>query len=70
MLRWLKIHKTKPANTLNVPRLIYNIIGWEASICSSEPDREEIAQFTTKHSAILTNYTTQPIQTQQLKKAR
>lgn len=69
MLRCLKIHKTKPVNLRNFSGLIHNLIGWEVSLCSSEPDQEEIEQFTTKHS-IVTPYATQPIQTQQFRKAR
>lgn len=72
MLRCLKSFKpsirvSESANRLNVSGLIHNIIGWEVSICSSEPDREEFAQFTTKHH--IANYVTQPMKTEKREKA-
>lgn len=74
MRRFLKyiqsIYTSQPVNVPNVSGLIHGAIGWEVSICSSEPDREGVEQFTTKHHAITTQYLTQPMKTQQLKKAR
>ena len=62
------IYTSQPTNVMNVSGLIHGLIGWEVSICSSEPDKEEIEQFTTKHAAVISQYVTQPIQTQQFKK--
>lgn len=76
MLRWLKRFKSFIAisestnSVFNAERLIHDLIGWEVSMCASEPDREEIEQITTKHSAITVQYITEPMKTQQLKKAR
>lgn len=74
MLRCLKSFKpsirvSESANRLNVSGLIHNLIGWEVSICSSEPDREEFAQFTTKHQALTAQYVTQPMKTEKKAKA-
>ena len=58
------IHTSQPANTLMyVSGLIHGLIGLDVPPDSSWLDEEDISLFTTKHSAIITTYITQPIKT-------
>ncbi len=65
------IHTSPPANTLMyVSGLIHGLIGLDVPPDTSWLDEEDVSLLTTKHSAIITTYVTQPIQTQQFRKAR